>query len=305
MENIKISHYGNLLEYQDNYSPEQIKNLIERYNLNGLRIFSHLSDEMLEDINFLADCPFLETLGISTRQDYNLDFLKNLKNLKGLNISVSLDNPKQLIDLSEQKRLESFSIQWRKNIKSLENCQRLKEICLIEFKEKDFLIIASLTSLQKISIKTGSIKSLDGLENMHSLRLLEIGNCRYLTSIATINGLVSLRKLVIEACSKIGDYNSLINLPNLESLTLRNCNSINSIKFIDNFPNLKELNIVGNTNIFDGDIKPALRINKVIVSHKKHYNVKFEMSVETKERIKRGIEKAKQTEENRRNGITT
>lgn len=110
-------------------------------------------------------------------------------------------------------------------------------------------------------IKTGSIKTLHGIEGLTNLESVMLGNCRKLTSIVALNSKDKLRSLEIESCRRIQDYEALTHLPCLESLRLTNCNGINSIGFIENFPLLKKIALIGDTKVRDGDMRAPDRIN--------------------------------------------
>jgi hypothetical protein len=93
-------------------------------------------------------------------------------------------------------------------------------------------------------------------------------------------------------CPKIEDYDALTNLPNLESLRIVDCKGVPSIKFINNFPALKILSLLGNTDVLDGDMKPAKDIKEVFYNDRKHYNIKIE-NMENEAQSKRNIDKIK------------
>ena len=121
-----------------------------------------------------------------------------------------------------------------------------------------------------------------------------IANCGRLKSIKNINGLKKLSLLNIEACSKIEDYIELKILPNLFKLSIINCKNLASINFIKNFNSLRELSLLGNTTIVDGDLRPALPIEKVVYSPKKHYNIKIENKKQD-ELMKANLKKIKES----------
>jgi hypothetical protein len=190
--NIEISPFGSLLVYKKGYTPQFVFETIQQQNLNGLRIFIQFKEDKLSDLEFLTDYSFLGTLDITSVDDYNFNFLSALNGLKKLSINVHGKNP---IDLSNQKNLESLTINWRKGIKGIDQCQNLKKLCLVDFKEADLLAIKELKNLEELLIKTATIKYLNGLESLKLLAKIVIGNCKNLTSIRAIDGLTSLSYL--------------------------------------------------------------------------------------------------------------
>lgn len=271
--NIEISPYGSLLVYKKGYTKEYISKTIEEKSLRGLRIFAVLNQDRLSDTEFLKDYRFLEALDVTSVNDLDFSFLTALDGLKELSINVQGANK---IDLRNQVNLEFLNLGWRKNIQALEYCKDLKELTLWDYKEHDLSPFQMLDNLEKLVVKTASIKNLKGLENLGSLRLIRLGNCRSLRSISSLNGLKNLREIEIESCTKIEDYESLTDLPALEDLIIINGKGIRSIHFIDNFPELKNLSLLGNTNVMDGDMVPASRVEDVVTSYRRHYNLKIE-----------------------------
>lgn len=272
-KNIEISPYGSLLVFKKGYTPEFVLKTIDELNLKGLRIFAHLKEDRLANIDFLKDYTFLEALDITSVDDYDFSFLPAISQLKDLSIS---SEGKNRIDLSSQVNLEFLSLKWRKGIQGIEHCKRLKELILWEYDEFDLSPFQMLHNLEKLAIKTSSIKVLKGLEHLASLAQLQLGNCRALRSIKALDGLKKLTSIEIEACSKIEDYNSLTDLRSLEMLGIIDCKAVSSIKFIQNFPSLKTLSLLGNTDILDGDLIPAKNIPHVNYRPRKHYNIKIE-----------------------------
>jgi len=287
---IEISPYGNLLVYKKGYTLEFVRATIQKRKLNGLRIFSVLSDQKLSDLNFLSEYTFLESLSITSGDDHDLSFLSELKRLKELSIS---SEGKNTIDLSNQLNLEDLAIQWRPGkILGLEKCQNLKTLCLIDFKETDFSAISRLTRLEKLVVKTASVKAITGIQNFSSLKSLSLGNCHALKSIADITGLKRLKLLEIELCAHIEDYTFISSLINLATLRLTDCKGISSIKFIESLPALNRLSLLGNTDVLDGDMTPAINVKEVFTKQRKHYNVKIE-NKKQEALVKSNLEKIK------------
>jgi hypothetical protein len=286
---IKIAPYAPLLIYQKGYTPEFVFETIKKNNLLGLRIFAYLNDTKLSSVDFLSEYTFLETLHISSVNDFNFEFLHNLKNLKELSIGVEGNNP---IDLSSCTKLERLFIDWRKNITGIESCERLSIFSLYGCKESDLSKFKDLINLKKLIIKTCGFQTLNGINALVNLEDILLGNCRKLTSVKDINGVNKLENLEFNGCAKINDFSSLNDLPNLKKLYLTDCKKIDSIKFINAFPLLKEFGLLGNTDIVDGDVLPAKDIKHLRYNHRSHYNVII-ASAEADALEKKNIEKIK------------
>jgi hypothetical protein len=286
---IEISPYGNMLMFKKNYSAEQVRNIIETHGLNGLRIFDHLNP--LNDLSFLKDYNFLEKIDIDCLNDQNFEFLIFLKNLKHLNIGLSISN-KNLIDLSSQVNLETLSLDWRQNIQGLENCKKLKYLSVVDFNESDFKKISLLNTLVELKIKASTIVNISGIKNLINLENVLFANCKKLASIEGLNGLRNINTLEFNNCPKICDFSVLKNLPELKRLVLTDCRKIDSIKFIKNFALLEELALLGNTEIADGDTLPANYINSFLYKNRNYYNKKIQ-NPKYENQVKNNLQKIK------------
>jgi hypothetical protein len=288
MKDFKIS-FNNLLVYKHGYKIEDVYDIISKEKLSGLRIFSELKSDRLDDISFLKNYTFLEALDITGANDFDFNFLNNLINLKKLSINVEGNNE---INLRNLKKLEYFAVQWRKSIIGLDNCTNLSSLGLIEFKEKDLQKIEGLASLVDLRIKSATIESLQGADKLINLQSLNIGNCKKLHSIKAINHLSKLKEFYLDICPSIKDFDEVTELPSLETLSLIDCGKVQSLKFIELYPSLQKLSLLGNTVIVDGDLVPAKRIKSVAHKHYNHYNVKLEDS-SYNQNVKNNLEKIK------------
>ncbi len=233
--------------YRKDYSVEFIKRTIEKRGLNGLSIFDDL--DPLPSLDFLRECDFLKYLAIQCIHDQNFDFLRELPQLEHLSagLSVTMNNE---IDLSNQTNLTHLALEWRKGrILGLENCSKIGDLCLIDFNEDSLELVRARPEITRLRIKTGSVRSLDGIDALNRLVEAEIGNCRRLRSISHLNGLPNLATLRIESCRKITDYEDLDELPKLKSLNLINCGDIPNIHFEDRFPSLEEFRLLEKTKL--------------------------------------------------------
>ena len=265
----EIELLGKLLVYKKGYSAQFVYETIKKNNLDGLRIFAHLSEDRLESFDFLNEYTFLTHLSIDSMDDHDWDFLHGLTNLKYLGVGTWGD---KLIDISKLINLENLSVIWRKKIIGLENCLNLKELFIYQYKEKDLSKLPSLNSLESLRF-SASIRDLNGINNFQNLKSLTLEVCRSLRSIYGIDVLKDLEKLSFSMCSKIYDYDALSNLPNLKFLELDDCKTIKSINFLNNLPLLDTIRITGSSNVEDGDLLPTQRIKSAFYKNYKHYNV--------------------------------
>lgn len=225
-----------------------------------------------ENIDFLVDCSFIEKLSITSTSILDYSGLKHLKNLK----SLSLEEPKGKVDLSNTTSLEVLSTELSKNVIGLDKLHKLRILKLWKYnpKSKNLIELNSLTSLEELYITQSNITSLEGCSNFANLLKLELN---YLTKLEYIDEieknadtLISLR---FDSCKKLKNHDYVTCLRKLELLAFDECGEIPSIRFIKRIPNLKSFIFV-NTNIVDGDLSACEGLDYVGFLNKKHYSHK-------------------------------
>jgi Leucine-rich repeat (LRR) protein len=211
-----------------------------------------LKENKLEDLEFLREFDFIKYLALTTElQDFN--FLNSLIHLKWL--SLGQNSPKIEINFSKNKGLEYLQLEWKKNkIIGLEHCKNLKKMIIWSFNVSSLAPLKGLNNLEELEIKTGSMKTLDGIAEYPNLKKLNLGNCNYLTSIKAINSLKNLEELWLHACSKVADYESLLEFPNLKFVWIKGAKKVSTIRFLKKSTKLNFLSIGYNTEILDKDL---------------------------------------------------
>jgi hypothetical protein len=292
----QLAPYDKLIVYQKNYTSDFVRKAILDDNLDGLRIFAHLKDQKLENLDFLKEYTFLERLDISTviENDFDYSFLKNLQNLKHLSLGICVLNKKSsnTVNVGSLVKLKTFSVEFNQQFCGLENCLNIERLFLGDFKQSDLNTISCLPNLKTLRIKESTISELSGIESFKNLESALFGHCKRLKDVKAINGLQNLSKLTFSNCPKIKTVNTLNQLPRLEMLELIDCKEIDTFNFINHLPNLQNLKF-GGTIILDGNLTPAQRIKSVFYHHKKQYNIKLD-TTEQDEIYKKNMQKLKE-----------
>ena len=94
--------------------------------------------------------------------------------------------------------------------------------------------LKGLNNLEELEIKTGSMKTLDGIAEYPNLKKLE--------------------ELWLHACSKVADYESLLEFPNLKFVWIKGAKKVSTIRFLKKSTKLNFLSIGYNTEILDKDL---------------------------------------------------
>jgi hypothetical protein len=227
----------------------------------------------LNDINFLAECPNVESVGIGESYINDYSGLTTLKKLK----SLSLNEPDQKIDLSTLDTIENLWGFWNKNIHNIGLCNNLKRLKLWKYKSKDNNIMefSKLDNLEELTLTQSTITSLKGCGGINALTKLELNYLRNFEYIDEIEkNADTLKELRFHSCKKIKNHEYVKCLHDLEWLTFGSCGNIQSIEFIKELPKLKKFTFV-ETNIIDGDLSPCIGLEFVGFNDKKHYSHKF------------------------------
>jgi hypothetical protein len=263
MKEIELSSDGTILEYKKGYTPEFVKLVLDEKNLKGLRVFSVLKENRIDNLDFLTEYNFLTSLIIACISDPDFAFLSSLNELEEL--SVTVGGTKE-INLSSSRKLNKLILEWRKGkIVGMEYCSKLEYLGLVDFKEEDCSIVNKFPLLKTLRIKTSTIRSVSGVESYKFLENMLLASCGRLKSIQAISNHENLKSLWIEDCKKITDFHELKNLPSLEKLLIIDCGEIPSLSFLEEMPSLKELRIVGKTKILDGDFSLTQGIQTVVL----------------------------------------
>ena len=112
-DQLQLSPDGTLLKYKSNYTKDDVKSILKRYDLRGLSINTYLKENKLKDLSFLKGYDFLCELSVTSLDDHRFDFLNSLKNLRSLSIAGS---GTQALDFGALEKLESLTLAWRKGL---------------------------------------------------------------------------------------------------------------------------------------------------------------------------------------------
>ena len=204
-----------------------------------------------------------------------------INGFRDMRILISLfGSPVSLLDLSNLTNLQELEITSSTKLVGLSALVNLQKLRLWKYspETKDLQAFKDLKKIRKIQLVKAAIETLDGIENLDKLQELRIqkpkGFKRFLFG-PLDNSLGALEKLEFAFCKEF-DFNTIPGLPNLEELKITDSGKeIPNLEFISKFPNLKSL-IFTRTELIEGNLNYLLQhphLEKVILDHKKHYNL--------------------------------
>ncbi|KAM7465885.1 hypothetical protein LguiB_013447 [Lonicera macranthoides] len=153
----------------------------------------------------------------------------HLRNLVILDLSFS--------DITEQSHLWS-QIQMSKKLKVLNlfECNRLRGVHFL----------STFSNLERLSVSNCEVLcSLDGIEELESLRHLDAACCDSLETLPNLSRLTKLKELKVEGYTLITNIPGLDKLESLELLCLRYCVYLQRLPDLSNLKSLKELDVSG------------------------------------------------------------
>ena len=189
---------------------------------------------ILSDISFVSSLEKLEYLSIANTDVVNIDVLRNLVNLRKLDITGCAKINTQVLNHVEIIGNEVVNF----GDKVLE-----REIRELINNYSEPIYKRQLLSITKLELSGRGIVDLQGLESMENLTYLDLSN-NEISNIDSIKKLVKLKKLVLHK-NKIGSIKSIESLKYLEELDLSN-NLIGDITALGGLSQLTRLDLSRN-----------------------------------------------------------
>lgn len=223
-------------------------------------------------IDFLSDCPSIESVGLYGPNVNDLSGLYKLEALKALSIGDLV--PVSSVDFSQLSSLEEIYGTLPPKAKAIGSLHHLKSMKIWSYKPKgkDLEEFRSLEALEKLELITSNITSLDGIQGLTQLQHLELYGMRSLKDIEAIQELSgNLVSLSMEGVKNIQNLSPIGKVQSLEQLDLNNCGTIPSIGFIKQLPHLKSMQF-WDTTVLDGDVSPCINLDYAYFTNKKHYS---------------------------------
>ena len=262
MNNSDFYFNGDMMTIESDRLSECIQ-YIQNNNVSSIYICDLYYE--LNNLDFIRECPGILSININCRYIENVEGLYDIKGLK----EIILQDINCTVDLSHFPSLESFSGDWNKNYSNIETLKYLKTIRFDKYnpKSKTLKELTIFNKLEFLMIVRSTIDSLEGIEDLPKLKIIDFNYFAKLSSIKEIVKAKKLEKVSFESCKKITDFDVLKNNKNLKSITIDNCGEIDSIEFISS---LEKLNffVCLRMNILDENISFCEKIDYYAVDDK-------------------------------------
>lgn len=225
--------------------------------LRTLKIdMAHFNDRGMENVSNLTQLENLDTHWVESTTDRGITYLKNLPNLKQLDIAHAKLNDKAMLDLRQISRLESLYLPYSgitdegfKHIAQLNNLRYLRSNSSSgsPLTDKSLYSIGTLTNLEELGIagKGFTDEGMKHIAKLTKLKRLSLFRAGQVTNKGLIElaSLKSLNYLSLSCRVPISALKSFNNLKNLYFLSLRNIHQDNSVLDISGLINLERLRL--------------------------------------------------------------
>jgi len=262
--------YGNALALKKAWSSRYL-DLITKHKIKIIRL-NEYTGWRGSDVSFLLTIPGINGVDILSDRVTDVSPLFAMKRLKTLSLYCKA---KLAGDFAKLQHLQSVGLGWRNAYISIFELTTLTRLNILRYPKTDLTGWKCNSLLKKISISSGKLKRLTGIERFPNLRELELFYCPKLECLDAITPLRSVQRLRLGNCPRILDLSAIANLPELRELEVENCRDIRSLAPIVNCTKLTRLQIAGNTTIIDGDFRVLLQLpmlRKVLLAKRKHYS---------------------------------
>ncbi|TVY02057.1 leucine-rich repeat domain-containing protein [Cohnella terricola] len=274
----KYSFNDNIQEFE--IDPEFIKEGVkqaEKKGYSSIRIIS-LNDNKGKTYNLdltpMENKSFIKLVSISDNfrvGKFNIDALYTLSNLTQL----FCENKSIIFDYALLPRLEHIYYDYSHKSLNFTSLIALKSIVIRGFSEMDCTILSGFKRLESLYLSGGNIESLNGIENLQNLLVINLSYCAKLSDIKPVLTLQKLHTLHVEKCKRVNDIVVTDDNHSLENVFV---SELESLLFIEKLKNLKKLKF---WDLKDGNILPVLEKSPPLEEvdffpNKKHYSHKKE-----------------------------
>ena len=188
----------------------------------------------------LKYCSEFKNLGVLSKftklESLTLDYLDELENIEAI---------EELKELSELSVLNCSTLDSLETLSPVSKCKNLKKLelggmdCI-----KSTSFISTLTALEFLKISSEGLKSLDGIENLQKLKILNLESCLNLSNTDPIGELTNLKILNLSKCLE-AEFEFLEKMESLEVLNMELCQRVKKLPSPKILENLTHLNLNG------------------------------------------------------------
>jgi hypothetical protein len=233
--------------------------------LRRVRNVQRLSVDCLRDVTAveaISELPGLRSLAIGIYNLESFDFLKSLRaeNLTDLSLMATASKKPSLKVLAQFPYLKRLYLEGQqKDIEVIDALKSLEEVTLRSVTKKSLGFLQDLPHLWSLDLKLGGSSDLSALAGKSSLKYLELWQVRGLGDLSPIAQLPGLQYLFLQSLPRVAELPDFSALVHLRRICLENMKGLRSIAAVDRAPALEDVIVVAAPNLIPEDFRPLLR----------------------------------------------
>ena len=236
---------------------EKLSQFAKNYPAVSFRVYGHYGKGQLNDLKFLRYYPFVKNFQVDVFEITSIDGIEHLpENLEYFGFRQT--RKRFSLDFLEKfKNLNELYIEGHdKDIEVISKLVTLERLNLRSITLKDLSILLPLKKLWWLAIKLGGTKNLSLLPKIGGLKYLELWMVRGLEDISSISELKSLQFLFLQDLKNVKELPDFSNCRSLKRIVIENLKGLSDLSPLLKATNLEELIVVSGNNFQPNDFVP-------------------------------------------------
>lgn len=253
-----------------------LTNLIDSGKVDGVELNS-AKGSWDDTLKFLEDVPDLRHLTLIDLAAKDVGSIQGLSRLQTLTLSAYATST---LDFSRFPNLKTAFIEWRRSYRNLSACIGLEDLYLNRYSERSLLALKPMR--QMVRLRVGDSRTLstsDGIAGLTRLRTIGLYGLPRLNNLEPLRALAgSLEVVELNQCRYLSTIDPIAELKQLKQLLLVDCGRVPSVRAVAECPRLRQFFFYGDTNVVDGDLEflRQMPLTDVAFKNRRHYSVRRE-----------------------------
>ncbi|MDJ1498192.1 hypothetical protein QNI19_34940 [Cytophagaceae bacterium DM2B3-1] len=249
INNISTPDWGKSLRLKTNL--KAFLDFLYRKNIKNVEI-NDCEGAIIPDLEFLRNNLYIEGVTIVSprKDDIDISAINTCNNLKRIGIRFK---HKQEVDFSNFPHLTDANIYWSSNIKSLEDCKKMRIIMIENYTARNLTLFEKWLNLNEIYLHNTLIQDLKGIENSVRIDKIIIDGAKKLESLQgiTVNH-QSLSDLRVYSAKHLIDILNIKYASNLEFVDFWKIGELTneSYNLWHYFPSIRHFRVVNKSGVF-------------------------------------------------------
>ncbi|EGR7969100.1 MULTISPECIES: hypothetical protein [Vibrio] len=189
---------GSVLILKDSWSDNVLEYMLSN-EIRALRLTDSFGFKE-RDISFISQLTFLKSLEIYVWDATGLKSLEALTQLEVLGLQCK---SQQKIDFTRFSDLKVFKATWSKGLSSMFSLDSIRNLNLVNYPNQNLKLLSGMKNLEQLYLTSRKLETLDGIECLSELKLLDLYNCPFLVSLVGTEKCHKLKNIEIEACNRV------------------------------------------------------------------------------------------------------